>query len=117
MTTYSGSCHCGNVAIEVEGPIDGAMACNCSMCARRASLLWFVPFERMKLKTPEAAAGRYMFHKHVIQHRFCRQCGIHVYGEGQDPAGRKMAAVNLRCFVESVDLDAIPVQHFDGRAM
>ncbi len=30
---YRGSCHCGNVAFEVEGELSGAMACNCSICS------------------------------------------------------------------------------------
>jgi len=114
--THTGSCHCGNVSIEVEGRIDAALACNCSICARRASLLWFVPRASLRLKTPEAAAATYMFNKHVIRHRFCPTCGIHVYGEGSDPKGNAMAAINLRC-LDGVDLAAVPVQHFDGRAM
>ena len=115
-TTYTGSCHCGSVAFEVQGTIDGALACNCSMCARRASLLWFVPRASLRLTTPENAAGTYLFNKHVIKHRFCPTCGIHVFGEGTDPKGNAMAAVNLRC-VDGIDLATIPVQHFDGKAM
>jgi hypothetical protein len=113
--TYTGSCHCGNVAIEVEGTIDSGMACNCSMCARRASLLWFVPRNKLRLTTPESAAGTYLFNKHVIQHCFCPNCGIHVFGEAIDPKGNAVAAVNLRC-VENIDLAAIPVKNFDGKA-
>ena len=113
---YSGSCHCGGVAIEVEGSIDSALACNCSICARRASLLWFVPRSSLRLKTPDGEAGTYQFNKHVIRHRFCPKCGIHVYGEGTDPKGNAVAAVNLRC-VEGLDLATIPVHNFDGKAM
>lgn len=116
MTTYIGSCHCGGVAFEVEGEIDSGLACNCSMCSRKGSLLWFVPRPSLKLKTPEAAASTYMFNKHVIKHRFCPECGIHPYGEGTDPKGNAIAAINLRC-IENLKLDAIPVHHFDGKAM
>ena len=112
---YKGSCHCGKVAYEVEGEIKSAMACNCSMCQRKGSLLWFVPREQLKLLTPEENAATYLFNKHVIRHRFCTACGIHPYGEGTDPKGNKMAAVNVRC-IEGIDLDAVEVQHFDGRA-
>jgi len=114
--TYTASCHCGNVVLDVQGTIDGALACNCSICARRASLLWFVSRAKAQLKTPESAAATYTFNKHVIKHRFCATCGIHVFGEGMDPKGNAVAAVNLRC-VEGLDLDAIPVQHYDGRAL
>jgi hypothetical protein len=113
---YKGSCHCGQVAFNVEGEIDSGLACNCSICARRASLLWFVPRARLVMRTPEDAAATYTFNHHVIQHRFCPKCGIHVFGEGTDPKGNAIAAVNLRC-LEDVDLSGIPVHEYDGRAL
>jgi hypothetical protein len=113
---YQGSCHCGRVAFEVEGEIEGALACNCSMCQRKGSLLWFVPREKLQLTTPDENAAAYTFNKHAIRHRFCANCGIHPYGEGTDPKGNAMAAVNIRC-LEDIDLDAIPVKHFNGRAL
>ncbi len=106
---YQGSCHCGKVAFEVEGELTGAMACNCSICSRKGSLLWFVPRDRMRLLTPESALSTYTFNKHVIQHRFCPTCGMHPFGEGVDPQGNKMAAINIRC-LEDIDLAAVPVQ-------
>ncbi|MGH8847821.1 MAG: GFA family protein, partial [Polaromonas sp.] len=42
-------------------------------------------------------------------------CGIHPYGEGTDPAGNRMAAVNVRC-LEDFDFSSLPVEHFDGRS-
>lgn len=111
---YQGSCHCGRVAYEVEGDIQGALACNCSMCQRKGSLLWFVPRAQFRLRTPEDDAATYTFNKHVIKHRFCPDCGIHPYAEGIDPKGNAMAAVNLRC-IDGLELAAIPVQEFNGR--
>ncbi|GAB2879177.1 GFA family protein [Uliginosibacterium flavum] len=113
---YTGSCHCGQVKFEVEGELTGAMSCNCSICARKAALMWFVPRASFKLLTPEDALTNYTFNKHVIQHRFCKTCGIHAFGEGVGPGGAQMAAINIRC-LDEVDLDAIPVKHFDGRSM
>ena len=113
---YQGSCHCGQVSFDVEGELTGAMACNCSICSRKGSLLWFVARDKLRLKTPEDATASYTFNKHVIQHRFCRTCGIHPFGEGTDPKGNRMAAINIRC-LENIDLASVPVQHFDGRAM
>jgi hypothetical protein len=113
---YRGSCHCGRVAFEVDGTIESALSCNCSICQRKGSLLWFVPRERLKLLTPESNASAYTFNKHNIKHRFCPTCGMHPYGEGVDPQGNQTAAVNVRC-LEDIDLDAIPVTHFDGRSL
>lgn len=42
----------------------------------------------------------------------CHCGGIHPFGEGVTP----MAAINIRC-MEGINLDAVPVQHFDGLAL
>ena len=112
---HKGSCHCGKVAFEVEGTIESAMACNCSICQRKGSLLWFVPHDKLRLLTPDSNAGTYTFNKHVIRHRFCPVCGMHPYGEGSDAKGSRTAAINIRC-LEDIDLASIPVTHFDGRS-
>jgi hypothetical protein len=101
---------------EAEGEVKGAMACNCSICSRKGSLLWFVPREQLTVLTPEEDIGTYTFNTQVIKHRFCQTCGIHPYGEGTDPKGNKIAAINLRC-IEGIDLESVPVQNFDGRAL
>jgi hypothetical protein len=77
--------------------------------------MWFVPRDKMQLLTSEQAMRTYTFNKHVIKHHFCDTCGIHPFGEGVDPKGNQVAAINIRC-LEGVDLESVPVQHFDGRA-
>ena len=113
---YKGSCHCGKIRFEVEGELGGAMSCNCSICQRKGSLLWFVPRDNLRLLTSEESAATYTFNKHVIKHRFCPTCGIHPYGEGTDPSGNRMAAINIRC-LEGIDLETVPVKYFDGRSL
>jgi hypothetical protein len=113
---YRGSCHCGNVAIEVETEIKGALSCNCSICHRSGALLTFVPRDALKVEAAPDAMTTYTFNKHVIQHRFCKKCGIKVFGEGLDPKGGKMAAINIRV-LDGVELDKLPLQHYDGRAI
>lgn len=112
---YTGSCHCGRIAFEVEGELEQAMSCNCSICQRKGALMWFVPRDRLKLKTPATNASTYTFNKHVIQHRFCPVCGIHPYGEGVGPDGEAMAAINIRC-LENIEPERVPVTYYDGRS-
>lgn len=113
---YTGSCHCGRIAFEVEGDLNQVMDCNCSICSRKGSLLWFVPRDKLTLLTPEENMSTYTFNKHVIKHHFCPVCGIHPFGEGTDPQGQPTAAINVRC-LEDVDLASLPVLHFDGRSV
>jgi hypothetical protein len=112
---YKGSCHCGQITYEVQGELTQVMDCNCSICSRKGSLLWFVPRDKMRLLSPEDKISTYTFNKHVIRHHFCPTCGIHPYGEGTDPSGNRMAAINVRC-LEGVDFSSLPVNHFDGRS-
>jgi hypothetical protein len=112
---YEGSCHCGRIAFEVEGEFDTGLDCNCSMCRRRGGLLAFVPRDRLVLKTPEENVSTYQFNRHAIQHHFCATCGIAPYGEGRDPKGNSMAAVNLRC-LPAIDLETLTISKVDGRS-
>ena len=114
--SHRGSCHCGKVVFEVEGEIESVLSCNCSICSRKGSLLWFVPHERMTVRSGEQELSTYTFNRHVIRHRFCPTCGIHPFGEGVDPNGNRIAAINVRC-LEDVDLAALPVREFDGRSL
>ncbi len=91
------------------------MSCNCSICQRKGALMWFVPRDQLHLAASSDSGTAYSFNRHVIKHRFCSSCGIHPYGEGVDPKGNAMAAINIRC-LEDVALEAIPVMHYDGRA-
>ena len=113
---YQGSCHCGQVKFEVEGELKQVLACNCSICSRKGSLLWFVPRQNFELMSSENGLNSYTFNKHVIQHRFCAKCGIHPFAYGVDPKGNKMAAINVRC-LQGVDVEKLPVQRFDGRSL
>ena len=113
---YNGSCHCGNIRFDVEGELTGAMSCNCSICSRKGSLLWFVPRDSFHLHGPGQGVGTYTFNKHRIKHHFCEICGIHPYAEATDKNGKPMAAVNIRC-LEDFDVTSVPVKAFDGRAM
>ena len=114
---YKGSCQCGKVAYEVEGEIDSAMACNCSMCRRKGSLLWFVPKTQFRLTTPDEDAATYLFNKHIVRHRFCPTCGIHPFAEAVHPkTGVPTAAINIRC-LDGVDIDKVRVTHFDGASL
>ena len=113
---YQGSCHCGRIRYEVEGELGPVIECNCSHCSRKAYLLWFVPRDKLTLKTPAAEMATYHFNRHVIAHHFCPNCGCAPFGFGSDREGKPTAAINVRCLegVEIADLERRP---FDGRKL
>jgi hypothetical protein len=113
---FKGSCHCGQIAFEVEGDLEKVGECNCSICSKKGVLHWFVPKDSFRLLTDEAGLSTYTFNKHVIKHRFCGTCGVAPFGEGQAPSGAYRVAVNARC-LDDVDLAGLEVTHFDGRGL
>ena len=112
---YKGGCHCGKVLFEVEGELETAVSCNSSIFSRKGALLWAVPRENLRLGAAQENLGRYLFHNHVIEHRFCRTCGIHPFAEDAGSGDGRSAYVNIRC-LEAVDLASVPVMEFDGRS-
>ena len=112
---YTGSCHCGNIAFDVEGDIQQLMECNCSHCSRKGYLLWFVPRDKLQLRSSEDKLATYTFNKHVIKHHFCPKCGCAPFGFGVGPTGEPTAAVNARC-LENLDLSSIKRVAVDGRS-
>ena len=113
---YKGSCHCGKIAIEAEGNLDQAVQCNCSICSKKGYLLWFVPRANLRLLTPESEIATYSFNKHNIQHHFCPTCGCAPFSEGTGPTGEAMAAINVRCLDDHVDLSTLKIIPYDGRS-
>src|SRR5687768_16117972 len=77
--TYSGGCHCGKVRYEVTADLSQVMECNCSICAKKASLLTFVGPDQFKLLSGESEVSDYQFNTKNIHHLFCKTCGIHSF--------------------------------------
>jgi hypothetical protein len=112
---YKGSCHCGDVAYEVEGEITAAVNCNCSICSRKGALLMAVPLEKVTIHKGEDRLASYTFNTNRIVHRFCRTCGMHPFAVNESAEEGANAYVNIRC-LEGVDLASVAVIEFDGRA-
>ena len=115
IKTYTGGCHCGKVRFEATTALAQGMACNCSICSKRGSLLTFVKQEQFNLLSGGDAVTDYQFGKKHIHHLFCPVCGVASYARGTAPDGQMTYAVNIRC-LDGVDVDAIKVTHFDGKS-
>ncbi|QDK36382.1 GFA family protein [Bdellovibrio sp. NC01] len=111
---HTGGCHCGKVRYEVDINVANAISCNCSICMKKGTLLDFVPEENFKLLSGEQDLTHYHFNKKVIDHSFCKHCGVQAFAKGKSPDGKVMAAINLRC-LDNVDLSKLKIQEINGR--
>ena len=111
---HSGGCHCGRVRYEVKADLsDPVIACNCSMCGKKGTLLTFVPNADFKLLSGEDALTKYQFNKKAIDHLFCSTCGVTSFARGKKSDGTAMTAINTRC-LDGVDIQKLEIKHFDG---
>ncbi|MGH7988073.1 MAG: GFA family protein [Candidatus Binataceae bacterium] len=110
---YCGGCHCGHVAYELDGPIDGRVSqCNCSICRKKAYLHWIIPRARFHLLTAWEDLATYTFNTHAAKHYFCPRCGVaSFYIARSNP---DQIDVNLRC-VDGLEPASLKVEQFDGR--
>jgi len=80
-----GSCLCGQVAFEVEGPLPAPSVCHCSQCRKQSGHQWassFVPEERLVLTR---ANGLKWFNASPNAKRgFCRTCGSFLFWKHKD---------------------------------
>jgi hypothetical protein len=117
LTTYRGSCHCGQVTFEVKMDLAlPVVTCNCSICQRTGTMLSFVPASSFSLLGGEESLTDYQFGRKNIHHTFCSRCGVKSFARGTGQDGKPIVAVNVRC-LEDIDLDKVEVRRFNGRAL
>ena len=108
---YSGGCHCGKVRFRVRIHEHKALACNCSICAKKGFINLIVPPEDFELLQGEEELVSYRFNTGVAEHRFCGTCGIHPFSRPRSHPDSY--DVNARCL--DAGCDFLSVTPFDGQ--
>jgi hypothetical protein len=115
MKTYTGGCHCGNVAYEVDTELAKVISCNCSRCHMLGLVLTFVPLAQFRLTNgTEEQLTDYRFNKKTIRHLFCPNCGVESFGRAQNSAGEETVAINVRC-LRDVSLESLTITPVNGK--
>jgi hypothetical protein len=97
-----GTCHCGDVAFEVEleNGLGALKRCNCSFCRRKGAIMAFVPVERLKITKGADMLTLYQWNTRAAKHYFCKVCGIYTHHQRRsDPT---QVGFNVAC-LEGVD--------------
>ncbi|MCA9524074.1 MAG: GFA family protein, partial [Myxococcales bacterium] len=113
--TYSARCHCGKIRFSFRAEtITAGLRCNCSICIRKGALMstTYIPAEDFDPIENVDELADYRWNDRVVNHLFCKTCGIYPY-HGDQRYGYR---VNLGC-VEQSDPLALEVRRFDGKPM
>ncbi len=114
--TYRGSCHCGAVRfIFASEEITTGLRCNCSICIRKGAIMSarYIPREDFSELVGLDVLSCYRFGDGVVNHYFCRTCGIYPFHDSTVKPGAYR--VNLGC-VDGLDPLALDVDVIDGRS-
>ena len=118
IEAYTGSCHCGQIRFRVRFSSEqSSFKCNCSICTKTRAWLAPVDADALTLLGGEADLADYQFANRKIRHRFCRRCGVKVFGESTDGQGKPFFAVSLPTLddLPAARLAALPIVYFNGR--
>ena len=113
VRNYAGGCHCGAVRFTARTDLEQLFDCNCSRCRRVASVMTAVPAVDFELLQGEEVLRPYRFNHHVIEHLFCRTCGIQAFSRGSGPNGPTVV-LNVGCLEGVPVVDRSAITHFDG---
>ena len=108
---FDGGCHCGNVRFQVRLYSDSALACNCSICAKKGFINLIAAADDFRLLAGEEHLSTYRFNTGTAEHRFCTTCGIHPFSRPRShPDGYD---VNARCLDDGFEF--LSIAPFDGQ--
>jgi hypothetical protein len=116
--TYEGRCHCGAVRFRFRSEeLNEGRRCNCSMCVRKGAVMsarYYQPDE-FEIVAGREALSVYLWGDRMVNHYFCRHCGIYPFHDGIDEYEGRFR-VNLGC-VEGVDVFALEMKLLDGKSL
>jgi hypothetical protein len=120
MTTYTGSCHCGSIAIRFNSekkPEEMRVGrCGCSFCRRHGARTLGDPAGSIEFRCKPGILSRYRFGLGITDYLLCAACGTYVGAVMPDEDGDGgIGIVN----VNSLDIrdtfdPAPPLHHYDG---
>jgi len=117
LTTYKGSCHCGNIKYEVDLDLSrGTSKCNCTFCLKARAWSAFVKPAEFRLKKSEGLASYHAHPQAPLKHH-CAKCGVRTHSTGDaDYMGGPFVAVSVNTLDEvSPEVFAgAPVRYSDG---
>jgi hypothetical protein len=113
MTTYRGSCHCGDLTIEYETALEPGSwplrECQCSFCRKHAMLSTSDPNgEVLLLVKNSASLKRYRFATGVTDFLLCARCGVYLGATVMNDAWIVLNGRAMECAGELVARAAEP---------
>ena len=114
--TYTTSCHCGAVKIEMMRRIRKLTRCNCSVCRRYGAIWAYQQRKAIRVFAKEGALHAYIWGDRQLEFFHCTICGCitHYEHHARRDDGSDMSAVNMRNIDEPSLVAHVPIRLLDG---
>jgi hypothetical protein len=112
---YKARCHCRRVRFSFQSEeIKTGLRCDCSICIRKGAVMSskYIPAADFQPHTDMTDLSDYRWNDRVVNHLFCKTCGIYPY-HGDAEYGYR---VNLGC-VEGLNPLDLDIRVYDGKSM
>ena len=109
----TGTCHCGDVRIEIPTQPAAATLCNCSICRRLGALWAYYKVGTVRIVGHPEHTDGYVWGDKTLRTVRCRRCGCITHWEPLEPKPDAHMAVNVRNF-DPAELDELRIRRFDG---
>jgi len=114
MPLYAGSCHCGAVRFAIEAEIADIYMCDCSLCAKKNTLMTSVHESRFKVLAGEDKLTLYQWNARIARHYFCSVCGVYPFHRKRSMPDHY--GVKVMC-LEDFDASGLTIRRADGKTM
>ncbi|KKB78711.1 hypothetical protein VW35_09345 [Devosia soli] len=111
---HHGQCHCGAVRFTANTDLANLGDCNCSRCRRLGWVMQSIPEADFVLEAGADQLTTYRFNTEMIDHLFCKTCGIESFARGSDGKGNTMYMINVNCLDTPPRIDRDAIKHWDG---
>ena len=111
--TYTASCHCGAVTLEVDEKPQTLTECTCSICHRLGAQWAYFTRAQVSITDPGDAMQPYMWGDKCIEFYHCKKCGCATHYESVEKEDHSRIALNTR-MMRREDTAGIKVRRFDG---
>lgn len=107
---YQGSCLCGQIQVEINGPISAIIHCHCSRCRKSSGTAYATNgFVLLKDFTVRKGAAQLGFYEATPGKKryFCRTCACPVYSSNSQLPDK----IRLRLGILDSDISERPISH------
>lgn len=93
---HRGSCLCGGITYEVDGPLRNVIACHCTQCRKQTgNFMTATSAERNDLKVVDAGRLRWYRSSAQAERGFCNDCGSILFWRADGRADISITAGTL----------------------